>query len=269
MAQTSAITERLKALSETASLPVSGLGGIAFQITGTFVGTITFEVSLDGATFTSLLVTPSGSTTAVTTTTSTGVWTGSVVGALVARARMSAYTSGSARVDVQSVLSAPSGGGSGGGGDATAANQVLEIADLDKLAAQILDYDTGAGSASQVIVGIALPGSGGPVAGGTSTNPLVVSSRPTVASSETLSSVASSATNVTLIASNANRLGCIMFNDSTQAAYVKFGATATTSSFTYKVFPSQTLEFPWPIYQGQCDALWDSANGNMRITETA
>lgn len=35
-----------------------------------------------------------------------------------------------------------------------------------------LDYDTGGGTVSQSVMGIALPGSGGPVAGGTATNPI-------------------------------------------------------------------------------------------------
>lgn len=39
---------------------------------------------------------------------------------------------------------------------------------------QTLDYDTGAGTATMSIRGIALPASGGPVAGGTSTNPIQV-----------------------------------------------------------------------------------------------
>lgn len=43
-------------------------------------------------------------------------------------------------------------------------------------ASQTLDFDTGAGSATTPIVGIALPASGGPVAGGTATNPLTVTS---------------------------------------------------------------------------------------------
>lgn len=46
---------------------------------------------------------------------------------------------------------------------------------LSELAAQSLDYDTGAGSAPTVVLGLALPASGGPVAGGTSTNPIQVS----------------------------------------------------------------------------------------------
>lgn len=60
------------------------------------------------------------------------------------------------------------------GSDATSANQVLEIAELTELSQQSLDFDTGAGTDAQVIFGIALPASGGAVAGGTSTNPLRV-----------------------------------------------------------------------------------------------
>lgn len=90
-----------------------------------------------------------------------------------------------------------------------------------------------------------------------------------VASAETISNVASSASNVTLLSANAARKGAIFFNNSTQACYVKFGVTATTiTSFTYKVFPSQTLELPLPMYLGQIDAIWASANGSMQITET-
>ena len=39
---------------------------------------------------------------------------------------------------------------------------------------QFIDYDTGTGIIPQEVVGIALPGAGGPVAGGTNTNPLQV-----------------------------------------------------------------------------------------------
>lgn len=80
-------------------------------------------------------------------------------------------------------------------------------------------------------------------------------------------SVASSASSVSLLAANAARRGAVMFNDSTQACYVTFGATATSSNFTYKLFPSQTLVFDVPVYPGAVSGIWDSANGNMRITE--
>ncbi len=155
---------------------IAGLGGIAIALAGTWVGTVTFEGQIADGTWASLNMVASNGTSAVTTATSNGLFIGSCVGLSAVRARMSAFTSGLVGVQMQASLASAggSGGGGGGGGDATAANQLLEIADLDKLAAQVLDYDTGAGTASQVVTGIALPASGGPVAGGTTTNPINV-----------------------------------------------------------------------------------------------
>lgn len=48
--------------------------------------------------------------------------------------------------------------------------------DIASYIAQILDFDTGGGTANTPVIGIALPASGGPVAGGTTTNPLNVAS---------------------------------------------------------------------------------------------
>lgn len=87
------------------------------------------------------------------------------------------------------------------------------------------------------------------------------------ATAPTLTNVASSATNVTLLSSNANRRMATIFNDSTQVLYVKFGATASTTSYTVQVSPSGFFEFPYPTYTGQIDGIWASANGNARITE--
>jgi hypothetical protein len=84
-------------------------------------------------------------------------------------------TTGSLDVNVtNTTIDVSDGGGSltvdDGGGSLTVDGSV----DLDNAAA--LDYDTGAGTVNQTIIGIALPGSGGPVAGGTAANPVVVSS---------------------------------------------------------------------------------------------
>ena len=57
---------------------------------------------------------------------------------------------------------------------------------LDNLDAQTADYDTGAGTDTQVMFGIALPASGGAVAGGTTTNPVVVNVNSMPASTNTL-----------------------------------------------------------------------------------
>ncbi len=83
----------------------------------------------------------------------------------------------------------------------------------------------------------------------------------------TMTSVASSATSVTLLAENNRRQFCTIFNDSTQVLYVKFGTTASTSSFAYKMGAGDHLEVNRLEYNGRIDGIWASANGNARITE--
>lgn len=85
-------------------------------------------------------------------------------------------------------------------------------------------------------------------------------------SSSAVTSVASSASNVTLLASNANRRGATIFNDSSAILYVKLGATASTSSFTAKLIQDAYYEVPFG-YTGIIDGIWASATGNARITE--
>jgi hypothetical protein len=82
----------------------------------------------------------------------------------------------------------------------------------------------------------------------------------------TLSNVASSATSVTLLSSNAARLGATVHNDSTQILYVKFGITASATSYTVKMVADAYYEVPFR-YTGRIDGIWASANGNARVTE--
>lgn len=101
----------------------------------------------------------------------------------------------------------------------------------------------------------------------TNAGAFAVQNSPAKAASATLANVASSATNVTLQASNANRIGLTIFNDSTAILYVKFGATASSSSFTVKMNAGAYYEMPQPIYTGIVDGIWASATGNARMTE--
>lgn len=88
------------------------------------------------------------------------------------------------------------------------------------------------------------------------------------ASSAAITAVPGNASSVSILASNASRKGAIIFNDSTAALYIKFGATASTTSFTYKIFPNGTWEMSQnAIYTGAIDGIWDSATGNARVTE--
>lgn len=86
------------------------------------------------------------------------------------------------------------------------------------------------------------------------------------AGTATTSNVTASATNVTILASNTARLGATLYNDSTSAVNVKFGTTASSTSFSVRMSPGGYLEVPFG-YNGNIDGIWDTANGAMRVTE--
>lgn len=87
------------------------------------------------------------------------------------------------------------------------------------------------------------------------------------AATPTTANVASSATNVTLLASSATRLGAAFYNDSSSVLYLKFGATASTTSFTVLIGANGYYEIPGPhIYSGIVDGIWASATGACRVT---
>ena len=83
-----------------------------------------------------------------------------------------------------------------------------------------------------------------------------------------LTNVASSATTVALLASNAGRKGMAVYNDSTAILYLKLGATASATSFTVAMAANSYYEMPeaW-VYTGTIDGIWASATGSARLTE--
>lgn len=89
----------------------------------------------------------------------------------------------------------------------------------------------------------------------------------TQSDSATLSNASSSGTNATLLSANAARKGVIIFNDGGTNLFLKYGATASATSFTYKIAGFNTWEMPRPSYTGQIDGIADTANGTWRITE--
>lgn len=103
-----------------AILQTQGFASITVNLTGTWAGTQTFEACISGcnnsAGWFAAYLTPVGGSTAVTTTTANGTWSGAVVGSQV-RVRFSTFTSGTALVSVMATLS-PSFSLSGGGGGA-------------------------------------------------------------------------------------------------------------------------------------------------------
>jgi len=86
------------------------------------------------------------------------------------------------------------------------------------------------------------------------------------ATTSSVTSVASSATNVTLLSANPNRLFASIYNSSSKTVYIKLGTTASSSSFSIFLMPNSYWEVPVD-WTGQIDAIWTAANGNALITE--
>jgi hypothetical protein len=91
----------LTALNSQVVLTVEGQGVCAIDIRGTFVGTITFQSSVDTINWVTTNAIPLGSVnnaSATSTATSTGAWLMPVSGSVRTRVIMTSYTSGSATV---------------------------------------------------------------------------------------------------------------------------------------------------------------------------
>lgn len=87
-------------------------------------------------------------------------------------------------------------------------------------------------------------------------------------SSASLSTLASSAISAQLLAANAARLGLILYNTDANAVLIKYGTTASASSFTYRIPPNGTWEMPGPVYAGRIDAIWEAdGSGSLFATE--
>lgn len=90
---------------------------------------------------------------------------------------------------------------------------------------------------------------------------------PDQAAAASVSSVASAITNQTASAANSSRRGWLAYNNSSAVCYIKFGATASSSSFTVALDAGGYYEMPQPIYLGQIDVIWATANGALLVTE--
>lgn len=82
----------------------------------------------------------------------------------------------------------------------------------------------------------------------------------------TLANVSGAASSTVLFAATGNARGRTIWNDSSAILYVKFGATATSTSCTLKLIADAFYEFPQPVYSGVVEGIWASATGAARVT---
>lgn len=68
------------------------------------------------------------------------------------------------------------------------------------------------------------------------------------------------------LAANAARRGATLYNDSANETFVKFGTTASSTSFTVKLAAQAYYELPgW--YSGVIEVIQSTASGALRVTE--
>ena len=153
-------TRIFDANGEEKVLDVRGLGGVALQLSGTFTLTVQFEATVDGQTWVSLRMLPSSSTSAVTNATAAGAWSANVAGFKLLRARVSAYTSGSAELTI--LASAASGrvGASGGDAETLDGEDGSYYLDVDNMTAGTLVVARGGTGAATHTSGSVLLGAG-------------------------------------------------------------------------------------------------------------
>lgn len=86
------------------------------------------------------------------------------------------------------------------------------------------------------------------------------------AATAAVTSPSTSTTSATLLAANVARKGATIYNDSAAVLYVKFGATASSTSFTVPLAANAYYEVPGG-YTGIIDGILVSGTGAGRVTE--
>jgi hypothetical protein len=100
----------MAALNATVPMSINGVAGVAIDLRGTFVATVTFQGSIDGTNFFSLVAIPQSSTqntALVSTATAQGAWLANCAGMVQVRCIATAYTSGTITATLRAVTSTP------------------------------------------------------------------------------------------------------------------------------------------------------------------
>lgn len=227
-----------------ASWPVDGAAMARVQVVGTWTGTLSSEGSADGG---------------VTWVAKTSRFAGTlfVGGSITANALLDIDTAGLTHLRLRATAAMT--GTAVAQAVISSASTIIEVIN----ALRIVDNTSG----SQLVI---KPASTAPLA----TDPAVVvvlspnsPGLTATSSTGTESNVASSATDVTILASNTARKGASFFNDSGATLYLlNASGTSTTSLYSVQVGPGGFYEMPFG-YTGVVKGFWTTAVGNARVTE--
>jgi hypothetical protein len=95
--------------------------------------------------------------------------------------------------------------------------------------------------------------------------PITGSFSPEKASSDSISRVSTSTTSATILSSNSSRKKAVVVNEAAANLYVKYGTTASATSYSYLLEPNDILEET--VFTGRIDAILASGTGNAQVSE--
>lgn len=291
-----ATTGTAGALNATVSTAVNAQGVVGIQITGTWVGTISFFATEDPAgaaaassSWFAINGVRSVTGAQVSTTTSNGQFRVNSGGYTAVFAQMTAWTSGTATIwlnatgtNSMTTLAEPLPAGTNTIGTVNVSGTVPV-----SLATNTPVIATGANVIGSLVAnqsvnntqlnGVAVLAGNGVTGTGsqrvtiasdntTNTNPWLVTEQK--AATAVLTSVVAAITSTTCLAANTARKGAYFFNDSTSVLFLAFAATASATAYTVQIPAGGFYEMPEkPLYTGLITGIWTTANGSLRVTE--
>lgn len=232
---------------------LNSIGTCMVQVTGTYTGALSLQITIDNTTWVTVGGTPfinmnTGAFSATITSGTEGIFQFDVAGARQARITALAAVTGTVTASIRA---------SRGSGVVSVDSAVVLGAGSATIGALTANQSTSMDQVAGVTTAVGL----GTTSTGTQRVVMATGATPTTAN------VSASITNVTVLAASVTRAGAVFYNDSTSVAYLKFGATASATSFTVLLQPQAYYELPGPvIYNGIIDCIWASASGSMRVT---
>lgn len=149
-------------------------------------------------------------------------------------------------------------GSASGGGDASAANQTTQIT-----AANLTNTNLGATDESAATSDSATSGLNGLV------KRLLAQFTTFLArftfSSATVTSVNSATSSTSILASNSSRKGVTIWNTDAYLLRIKYGTTASATSFTFLIEPGDGWIMPDKVYTGAIEGIWDGDGAGAAI----
>lgn len=88
-----------------------------------------------------------------------------------------------------------------------------------------------------------------------------------MASKATVTTKASSASSVEIIAANADRNRCYITNKSTAILYVLLGSGTATATTAHSLQMAANTNYDLGDWRGAIQGIWASANGSAQVTE--